>query len=1074
MEEDNQRRASKRQSVALEGEDDDECPRSSQPNDAPVSPTVPVTLNSDLATSPEESKFSAASTSEVPNFVGADGRPISPEQPGETAPRLSTSSNQPELYSYPSRYGKPKVKLGPRPSVDVSARPRTAGAFRPVSQIPAGFKLFGKGSKKGKSREDGTNEDDLPETPFSANDIPVPGETERPTEPIRPATSLGVTTNPLSIIPAPAPAKPAMSPEKARLMKAMKLREKKKKNLAVQAEDAPAPALSSPASSEEESLADRVEDGSTQNESTTAGVDVDRTAISNADSGISLDASTSFTNTDQASDLTQPDSHPDSPIITFSEPDDSTKASSVSESTNETVRRKSEDVSDERKEEGEQTPAAEKETGEESVSAEQPTLKSSRDETATASDTNAVSQGETEATSTEPESTSIPAQATITLEANGEPETPTVPDAPGMRDSDLTPNHDKEEELPSPSAALKIPKSKFSTQDLRSEEPSVFASANQSPSEETVREDSPVIVTEKVAQDNEASHEVSEVEAPELKQPKRKTFIEPIRTDFAGGQPVSKTGHLSDDESLMEELQSATVQEAKSMSVAKSPVTPVFPSPTKGDRSSHLARTVSNPVRGNFLAPGDVSQSSARSVSQGAAYLHRIAQQAGPNLTKKSNMGSSISQRIKALEKLSAHTGEASPIPTTASRERPQSTFFSVRQSREASRSPSVVDRANSFTRPAVRTPPSRSGSRDESPERARPRTRRERSNSVASRLSMFEMLPSEEGSPQSNPKGPPESISVTAKIVRDPQQDAAKTMEPPKDPSEYNHLDLRQSPLLVDHQKATPAWAPANTEPPRETIQERRMSKERRGSGSNNGSKDDNARRSSLSVVKDFINEHRKSLTSSNESAAPAASRSPTRPPSTQQNKRLSISSRRSSFSRDKESVRSPSALTESSVSGDESKPTSDKKKSRAGRFMRRLSSLSSSRGKTATPTGISPTVQEEVPEPVRPVTTDFPSIISYMGDVNVQFPDNLLWKRRNLCLDGQGFLVLSALPAQSGKAAQVTKRYHLSEFRTPYIPDVEVEELPNSVVLDLIEGSGVQIACEDRAGQTKVLNSK
>lgn len=95
-------------------------------------------------------------------------------------------------------------------------------------------------------------------------------------------------------------------------------------------------------------------------------------------------------------------------------------------------------------------------------------------------------------------------------------------------------------------------------------------------------------------------------------------------------------------------------------------------------------------------------------------------------------------------------------------------------------------------------------------------------------------------------------------------------------------------------------------------------------------------------------------------------------------------------------------------------------------------------------------------------------------MGDVNVQFPDNLLWKRRNLCLDGQGFLVLSALPAQSGKAAQVTKRYHLSEFRTPYIPDVEVEELPNSVVLDLIEGSGVQIACEDRAGQTKVLNSK
>jgi hypothetical protein len=51
---------------------------------------------------------------------------------------------------------------------------------------------------------------------------------------------------------------------------------------------------------------------------------------------------------------------------------------------------------------------------------------------------------------------------------------------------------------------------------------------------------------------------------------------------------------------------------------------------------------------------------------------------------------------------------------------------------------------------------------------------------------------------------------------------------------------------------------------------------------------------------------------------------------------------------------------------------------------------------------------------------------------------------------------------------------RYHLSDFRAPYIPDVEVQELPNSVVLDLVDGSSVQLACMDRTGQVSILNSK
>jgi hypothetical protein len=96
-------------------------------------------------------------------------------------------------------------------------------------------------------------------------------------------------------------------------------------------------------------------------------------------------------------------------------------------------------------------------------------------------------------------------------------------------------------------------------------------------------------------------------------------------------------------------------------------------------------------------------------------------------------------------------------------------------------------------------------------------------------------------------------------------------------------------------------------------------------------------------------------------------------------------------------------------------------------------------------------------------------------VGDVNVQFPDSLLWKRRSMALDSQGFLILLPALTASGngkdKGAGATRRFHFSEFRVPEIPDVEMQELPNSVVLDFIEGGGLQVACEDRAGQGRVL---
>lgn len=429
-------------------------------------------------------------------------------------------------------------------------------------------------------------------------------------------------------------------------------------------------------------------------------------------------------------------------------------------------------------------------------------------------------------------------------------------------------------------------------------------------------------------------------------------------------------------------------------------------------------------------------------------------------------------------------------------------------------------------------------------------------------------------------PRGQPESIQVTARIVRDPNQPFPKMPESRSDPADFAPLDLKQSPLVVDHQRATATAVPAPSiaEParpataapppvvalgpgpedgqtdaekkPRESLLQRRLSKDKRRSQSQDrtsksaadDSKDDGddvkrpRRRSSLSVVRDFIKERRNSLRATSTSTdnllhlslSPLSvgpqtpSRSPSRPPSVHQNtsfpQRLSISSRRSSIGRDTPPLTgglSPSLMTEASNSGEDSssKPGDgtggDKKsslsrsrsrsgsesgKNRATRFIRRLSS-SLGGGRKNGPPAISPTVAEEDAADVVAASGPSsggsisavlqpPSIVAFLGDVNVQFPDNLLWKRRAMCLDSHGFLILSAVPVQApapkasrdggSRGGGAVKRYHLSEFRAPYTPDVEVQELPNSVVLDFVDGSGLQIACEDRAGQLNVLHGE
>ena len=71
---------------------------------------------------------------------------------------------------------------------------------------------------------------------------------------------------------------------------------------------------------------------------------------------------------------------------------------------------------------------------------------------------------------------------------------------------------------------------------------------------------------------------------------KRRAFVDPIRTDIdvADMSAANSEANFSSDDELMDELQSAVFQEAKPVTVSKSPISPVFPVSTTAAMASDL------------------------------------------------------------------------------------------------------------------------------------------------------------------------------------------------------------------------------------------------------------------------------------------------------------------------------------------------------------------------------------------------------------------------------------------------------------------------------------------------------
>ncbi|EWC48166.1 hypothetical protein DRE_02270 [Drechslerella stenobrocha 248] len=111
---------------------------------------------------------------------------------------------------------------------------------------------------------------------------------------------------------------------------------------------------------------------------------------------------------------------------------------------------------------------------------------------------------------------------------------------------------------------------------------------------------------------------------------------------------------------------------------------------------------------------------------------------------------------------------------------------------------------------------------------------------------------------------------------------------------------------------------------------------------------------------------------------------------------------------------------------------------------------------------------VAPPTPPPAAPVEPAKTTLLT--GWVNVQLPDTMLWKRRYIKIESDTWLYLT-ISADEG--SPLTSKYNIgTEVRAANVPDIDEQELPNSVNLRLIEGGVLACACENQQEQNKVLN--
>lgn len=535
--------------------------------------------------------------------------------------------------------------------------------------------------------------------------------------------------------------------------------------------------------------------------------------------------------------------------------------------------------------------------------------------------------------------------------------------------------------------------------------------------------------------DREVKPELSPVQVHT--QQKRRGLVLPLQIEVVDDE----SSDVDSDDELIDELHGATLHEAKPLTVSKSPATPVLTRRPSGITSSGspvasvmAQRSASIPLDamplpgglGIFESPSTIDQSRSQSLSMATPTKEREDPMA---LMRKGQVSSGISKRIAALAEVS--TKESSPPSSSQLLDMSPGASLAVRKS---------------------------SLSKSQDPPRAPSFSWNQKAGSrLSGATERSQTVYTVEKDVHSNR----DSVSVTARIVR-PMSHSADSVSPLIGPPG----ELHESPLVINHKRGTFSQssnisthlAPVNM--PREEDL-------------------------SLSVPSpqtDFV--------------SPALSQA------SFEDRRFS----RRSFGRHRGSPNSqqttpqfatPGFLTptipQEAVSVWEDDPP---KTSRTSRFLKRMSTMSnglkrtskSSFASTNTP-GSTPMPLHAPPANISSTPFDDPTTSRYssfnnaqkdvppaviIGDVNVQFPGQGLWKRRWVEIDDGGYVVFAVAKSPDFHRVGTTKKFHLTEFSRVFVPELDVMELANSVVLELVgagNGGGmVQCATEDGMAQRQL----
>ncbi|KAI9718025.1 MAG: hypothetical protein M1812_004283 [Candelaria pacifica] len=935
----------------------------------------PVSTLGDSAAAPKKPQIERLSTAATVPLTRTRDEIDYDLRPSEDR-RQSSQSTRPalrDLYET-SAYGpKPKVKLGPRPSLDVDRRPRTSGSFfrqsesRPISTLPAGIRVSPRRPVQTRPKSQSSNFS--PEGSIARPPVPQP-PSHTANAPLRPVVRLS------NVMPPPSPNHSilsktgGMTPEKQRLMKALQLR--KKQMTKVVQESPPRPQTESLApcliKGGQNPLADSKfiqEEMPRQIESSEVASNIISVAING--------------------DINQPDSSPAS--LADSLEAASTSASSLSDSR----------IPEQKEKLSESTEAGA--GGEVTID-----LSASRNEK------------ELSAVDAKPDDTAVDYYVT----AKNEPRVI----------NDATRISTESENIPSPS----INKFQLEHDSIKEDEQLELEATKPNDANEPVQQEpqipsEPALITEPHTVVNKSGLEAS-INGIGRRASKRRGLIELAPVDTSAED--SDENFLSDD-SLMEELNLATVQEAKPIQVSKSPITPIFQvhgehRRSDATRNSNYFRNISNPVAYSFghdkSAPSSRVRASEIPRSVSATHASNVDSQGAPTaMAKKVNVSSGISKRIKALEQLSSREASpaSSPLPPLPS-------------SAHSNTSPSFTGLRQASLRSLKARSSSISPQPDSAPQRA------------------YSPAPSSPPSPERHFRSFNRSDSPQAKFeaLRDKQTDAAT--------SDSNHIVRDHQ--LRDHDGRDRSFREAANRPGFQGLHQSTATIHAQTAGRPT-----------------YVGRTSSSKNNISPTGLPTASPAILNSPS-------SIVSASTDGNNSSEHSRSepitPSSTQELAATGqrDLEERKDEKKGSRASRLFRRMSSMSSVSRKSLGQ-AISPSLKEEAnPFDLDPPSSphahlrDLPQMPSQsrktdIGDVNIQFPDTLvrvavnprdnvqqligpikLWKRRCMVIDEQGYMVLSP-PKSDQSLRSVTKRYHLSEFQSPFMPDQDRQELPNSECL-------------------------